>query len=396
MISTAIRMLARQARPTLAVTCFILWFCCVAVSTALAAPTQPAVAPTGPSFILSPATNDANVPTGVSHFLFQVSQGVTSTESFRVTNIGDQAGAVKLFPTDGTSTETGSLAFQSADVPMTDIGAWVTLDTDQLTLAAGQSQVVDMTLTVPSGATAGQHEGGIVAENLTTQTSSGDQGHFKVTVVHDYVMRVEVDLPGTLVERVEITGVTVGGSSGYQAVLVGLKNSGTQIVAGSGTLAVSQGSTVLQQLTFAFTTLLPGAAIHYPINVQKKALAVGDYTAAVTVKYGDNHLVQDTLTLHVTGQDQSKVFGPPGGPLTAPVVGTSVNALLLGGMSAVVLVLVALIVLFIVQRRRTRKTFEHLRYSVEATDRLLGPRRQEYRDEYNERSRDRRGPRAPA
>ena len=332
-------MTPRTYRRSLAMICVTLWLCGIGAATALAAPAQPAaVAAISPAFVLSPAIKDANVSTSGSHFLFNASQGTTRTESIRVMNTGNQSGAVKLYAVDATSTATGDLAFQTAAAPKIDVGAWVTLDAAQLTLAPGQSQVIGMTLTVPSGATAGQHEGGIVAENLTTQTAT-DSTHLKVTVVHEFIMRVDVDLPGTLFERLEITGVTMGGSSGYQAILVGLKNSGTQIVAGSGTVVVSQASTVLQQLTFAFSTLLPGAAIQYPLNVQKKALAVGDYTAAVTVKYGDNHVVQDTVTLHVTNQDESKVFGPPG-PLNAPA-GASINILLLGGMAAAVLVLLA-------------------------------------------------------
>src|SRR4051794_20804964 len=81
----------------------------------------------------------------------------------RVVNAGDAPGTASLAAVDATTGATTGAVYEQAAKDKADVGAWVTLDRQQVTLDPGASAVVNFTVTVPSDARRGDHLGGIVA-----------------------------------------------------------------------------------------------------------------------------------------------------------------------------------------------------------------------------------------
>ena len=129
-----------------------------------------------------------------------------------------------------------------------------------------------------------------------------------------------MNLPGTVVERVAVTGVATGGRQAQQTVVLRLRNEGTQMVKPTGTLSVTdaQGQEV-QHLPLKLDTFLPSTAIQYPVAVQKQALGAGQYHAKVDLTYGTSGVTSYEGDFSITAAQVAQVF-PSSAPLAPPPV----------------------------------------------------------------------------
>jgi hypothetical protein len=124
--------------------------------------------------------------------------------------------------------------------------------------------------------------------------------------------------PGPQTEQLVVTGIQPGNSQGYQSLLVGLDNTGTVMLKPFGSLQVTnaQGKTV-QKFSLSLGAFLPQTSIHYVVYIKGQALSAGTYQAALTLTYGQNHILQYIGSFTITQQQLQKTFGPLPG-LKAP------------------------------------------------------------------------------
>lgn len=276
------------------------------------------------SFSIQPSLYDPANPTTRSYYILNLKPGTVTTVGIRVLNTGTATGSVSLYPVDATTGATSGTVFRLHSDPRKDVGAWITLNTQQLTLAPGQSQILPFQITVPQDARAGQHLGGIVAEGMDTQTTSTQNQHFQMNVRHLFVMAVQVTLPGATVEQLTATGIQAGGANSYQNLQLQLSNTGTVMVQGHGSLRVTDASgALLQNVPIKLDTFLPDTSIAYPVNVQHKALVPGDYQAVLDLTYGHNQTLHYVTKFTITSQQVSQVFQQDG-PLQGPVIASTI------------------------------------------------------------------------
>ncbi len=269
-----------------------------------------------PNFALQPTTYIPKVPATRSYFVLDTKPGTTLSESIRVTNTGAATGSVRLYPVSATTAQTSGVAYLARNDALHDVASWIKLDVQQLTLAPGQSQIVQFQISIPASAHSGQHVSGITAENLTLQNGS-TKGALHISLQHLSVMAVQVNIPGPTVEQMAVTGIKAGGSSGYQSLLVGMSNTGNQMLKPTGELKVSSAQgLLLQDLPVKMDTFLPDTSINYPIYVQKKALTAGDYQVSLHLNYGHGKTLDYMTKLTITQNQINQAFS--NGPLQAP------------------------------------------------------------------------------
>ncbi len=304
-------------------------------------------------------TYNSAVPATKSRFVLATSLGTTLQKSVRVTNNGTAAGKVDIYPVSATTSMNGGIAYLPKSALLRDDAAWIALHDRQLTLAPGQSQTISFQVVVPSSARAGQHFGGIAAENLTPSSSPAG-GQIHINIQTRYIVPIEIDLPGPTVEQMAVTGAKAGGSNGYQSLLVGMSNTGNQMLKPYGNLSVSnaQGQ-LLQVLNLKLSTILPDTSIDYPVYVQKQALAAGDYQVSLYLNYGHGKTLDYTTKLTITQEQVNQAFS--NSPLQAPTG----NAMPL--WQIILVALAALIVLLLggqklyglISARRRKQTKDH-------------------------------------
>ncbi len=137
----------------------------------------------GANITLQPATSDPANPLTRAYFILNGKPGTALQSSVIVTNNGTATGTVNLYAVDAGTGQNSGIIYLPQDAPRNDVGAWLHLSRSQLTLAAGQSEQVAFQVVIPGKVRAGQHVGGIVAENVqqdSTTTNSKFRSPFIV------------------------------------------------------------------------------------------------------------------------------------------------------------------------------------------------------------------------
>src|SRR5207244_6491722 len=97
-----------------------------------------------------------------------------------------------------------------------------------------------------------------------------------IRIRHLTIDAVELQLPGRVVARADVTGVKPGGEHGYQYVYLHLRNPGTIMIKPAGSLLItnSRGGIVARR-NLQLDTFLPGTQIDYPVLLPRLTLSPG-------------------------------------------------------------------------------------------------------------------------
>jgi Bacterial protein of unknown function (DUF916)/Protein of unknown function C-terminal (DUF3324) len=319
----------------------------------VAAAAAPSALAAGASFALRPVTFDPKVPATSSYFIFGGKRGKTITSEVRVTNAGDQQGVAYLYPVDATTGQTSGTVYLSRKNKRRDVGRWLRLGAQSVTLAPGESRVVSFRFTIPRNVRAGDHVGGIVAENARLKTGAKAQGNkgrggFRISIRELTIVGVEVQLPGGK-PKLSVTGVKAGGQTGNQAVLLGLANTGGVLLKPRGRVSVrdSHGRTVKKR-ALSLDTLIPATKIDYPVYFPGKPLRPGKYKVRIDLSYLGKQL-HVTKTLDISKKNVTRVFGSRSRAIVAGGGGNTMLPWLL--MGAALLVATGAVALMLRSRR---------------------------------------------
>jgi hypothetical protein len=125
------------------------------------------------------------------------------------------------------------------------------------------------------------------------------------------------------VEKLNATGVTYDNESAHQQrLLIGLENTGTQLLHPSGSLQVrDETGHLLQRWSMKLRAIIPQTSIQYPVYILHHALNAGTYTATLHLDYEYNHTIHLTTTFVVPLlqlQKNSSILPRIISPLVAP------------------------------------------------------------------------------
>jgi hypothetical protein len=296
----------------------------------------------------------------LGYYRFHAAPGQTIHGQVRIINAGKVAGSASLSAVDATTGATTGAVYETVGGRSADVGAWLAVDSASVTLAPGASQVVGFTVTVPGDARRGQHLGGLVARPANPQANrqAGKAKHnFRVTIVDQSILAVQVDLPGVARGLLAVRGVQAGGNPGYQTLELNLSNPGEKMVKGSGVVTItSRSGAAPRRQPFTIDTFLPRTRIAYPVVMRGKALVPGDYRATVELRWDGGHSSRAEFPFTVSRHNIVQAYGSkglaqlPGGKKS----GGSSGMLLIAG-AAVLLLLLAMGAMVAYFRRRTRE-----------------------------------------
>ena len=148
---------------------------------------------------------------GRTRFELEVAPGAPLEEHVLVTNSSTVEREFAVYGADGFNTPLGGYDVGAAALAATDVGAWVAVATPTVTIAALSTAVVPFTVTVPEGATPGDHPGGVVVSPVRAQVT--DAG---VLVDTRVAVRLNVRVPGEITPALEVRDVA--GSYGFAAL----------------------------------------------------------------------------------------------------------------------------------------------------------------------------------
>lgn len=171
-----------------------------AVVSAVVVPAGAAVAQDAPTpppnqWALTPTGDNPAEPGTRTNFSYELAPGASATDSLTVWNYGTEPAGFQVYATDAYNTPEGAFDLVRGGVTPTDAGAWVQVAENAVIVPPKSGMTVPMTVSVPAGATPGDHAGGIVA---SIQTPSTDSSGRTVLVDHRVGAPVYVRVNGPL------------------------------------------------------------------------------------------------------------------------------------------------------------------------------------------------------
>lgn len=305
----------------------------------------------------------------VPYFVLDGTTGGQVTGQVQVANRGDSPGSVQLYTVDAVTGHTGGTVLKMREDARTGTGSWIELERDMVSLAPGEGQIIPFVVHIPLNARSGEHVGGIVMEPVDeaveSQVSGQDEVSFTVEVKTRTAVAVQVTLPGTPVDKLEVLGLDLGGHDSHQIMYLNLRNSGTHMVKTTGSLRIMDAqSQELQNVRFKIDTFLPENEISYPIYIEGEALPSGNYTADLSLRYGESiQIYRNRLTFAVSEADNVQIFegrSALASPVTAPT-GSIVNSgspwemMAIGGLGLLLVGFIIYLMIAMYQYERDRQ-----------------------------------------
>ncbi|MEU2200727.1 DUF916 domain-containing protein [Isoptericola sp. NPDC019482] len=182
----------------------------LALAATLAASLVAVVAPTTAHAVTSDdltwslSPKDGEQGDGRANFAYAVEPGDRLRDVLVVTNRSATPLDLAVYGTDALTTPSGHLDLLPADQEPTDVGTWLTLETDGgVAIDPGETVEVPFTLEVPQDATPGDHAGGVVT-SLRQQVGDG-----ALSVDRRLALRVHARVGGALAPGLAVSDVGV-------------------------------------------------------------------------------------------------------------------------------------------------------------------------------------------
>jgi hypothetical protein len=119
------------------------------------------------SFALAPSGDDPTQPGSRAALTYTAAPGSTIQDSVTLWNYSNVQLTFHVYATDAFNNATGAYDVPLADKKPTDVGSWVKVAQENVTVPPSTSLVLPVTIAVPSKVSPGDHSGGIIASSLT-------------------------------------------------------------------------------------------------------------------------------------------------------------------------------------------------------------------------------------
>lgn len=256
------------------------------------APSAGASGPSGTSssnatFGIQPAT--AKGPDNRDGFTYEATPGATKVDYVAITNYTTSPVNLHIYATDAYNSQDGGFTVLPSTTKPRDVGTWIQLARQFLTIPGKTTVVMPFDLRVPAAASVGDHAGGIMAA-LTTMAydAKGNQ----VAIESRVGSRVALRVPGQLRGAVTVTAVAVSYhdpwnpfGSGYATVSYTVNNTGNVRLSGTQAVRISSlvGGSKDSAAIAGIKELLPGDSMRVTTRVDG---VLPSFTGTVRITIG--------------------------------------------------------------------------------------------------------------
>lgn len=308
-----------------------------------------------------PANPREDNPRSSSIFIYELEPGQTYDDGVEVFNNTDQDRTIELAAVDSVLANDGAFSCAQNSESKVDVGKWITLDSETVTVAAGKSKVVNFTVTVPEDASVGEHSGCVTIQDTQKQASPEQGG---VVLTFRSAIRVAVTIPGDIVKAVTVSNVGLQRNA-EDANLFTIQPA----VVNTGNVSLDTKLTVRLVSLFGTTVdskdatypVLPASTAKWNFDVNKPFWG-GFYRADVTAAYNGN-------TEDVLGEESNNNEVTSSKSSTYVFIDPSPVALAIElGLLVLIGLLVALLIRKLRHRRHVQQHWTH--YTVRDGDSL--------------------------
>ncbi|MBI2448389.1 LysM peptidoglycan-binding domain-containing protein [Candidatus Microgenomates bacterium] len=139
-----------------------------------------------------------------SIFIHTAEPGQIVSEGVKVINNSETTRTISVYSTDSVVSSGGAFACAQKVDAKENVGGWISLEKEMVTLRSLSSEVIPFTINVPQNAGVGEQSGCIVIQEM--KDSSAGQNLNGLALSFRTAIRVSVTVPGDITKKLEITG----------------------------------------------------------------------------------------------------------------------------------------------------------------------------------------------
>ncbi len=172
---------------------------------------------------ITPAYPDEGNSRSKIIFIMTLEPGETGTNGVRLINSGTEKRTLQVYPVDGSSSVDGSFSCRQESEDRKEVGMWVNLSEDTVSIEPGAQKVVDFDVTVPDGTSPGEHNGCIAVQDLQNVPAQSGEG---ILLGFRSAIRLAVTVPGDIIKKLELKEIKISQNEGKYEVMPLVKNTG--------------------------------------------------------------------------------------------------------------------------------------------------------------------------
>lgn len=152
-----------------------------------------------------PAYPREDNPRSKSIFIHTLEPGQSVQDGVTIINNSNNERTVLVYPTDSSVSSGGAFACEQLVDEADEVGSWITLEKDSVTLASAGTETINFTITVPEDVDVGEHNGCIVMQGATDNEQETTQG---IGLNFRSAIRVAILVPGEIQKELRIANFT--------------------------------------------------------------------------------------------------------------------------------------------------------------------------------------------
>jgi hypothetical protein len=153
-----------------------------------------------------PANPRADNPRTESIFVYELKPGDSVKDEIEVYNNTELSKTINVYATDSVVSSGGGFACAQAVDEIKDVGSWITLSKNQVSLNAGAKEKIAFNVSVPNYAEPGEHNGCIAIQEADVESANVGNG---IALSFRSAIRVAITVPGTITKELTIRDVTL-------------------------------------------------------------------------------------------------------------------------------------------------------------------------------------------
>lgn len=241
------------------------------------------------SWALGPAGSaDATGAGNRSNLSYTADPGATINDAITLYNLGNVPLTFRVYATDAFNNDLGEFNLLPGDEEPTDVGSWVSLDIEEITVPPRVQATIPFTLVVPDDARPGDHTGAILA---SSEALGAGEGGDSIVLDRRTGTRLFLRVNGPITSELAISELetsydaTLNPAAGTATVSYRIENRGDVRVSGTTTLTVGGPFGIGERKVPSqeFESLLPGEGFNVT-TVVEDAPALGLAFTEVTVE----------------------------------------------------------------------------------------------------------------
>jgi LysM repeat protein len=170
-----------------------------------------------------PANPRADNPRTESIFVYELAPSESVKDAVQIFNNTEERKTIAVYATDAIVSSGGAFACAQAADEIKDVGNWIKISKETVTLAPGKNEVVPFTVTLPNDTEPGEHNGCIAIQEADAESASVGNG---IALSFRSAIRVAITVPGEIKKELSIQRVSLLNKIDKLIGTIALKNNG--------------------------------------------------------------------------------------------------------------------------------------------------------------------------